>query len=91
MRAIRAPPPILKPLVAKTVDARRLYSIAFIRSYDGKDDSIIPYYWIGPTSEESEANMALQKAEVDGIQIPVLTNSRGLKKMTQLSYFKQVG
>jgi hypothetical protein len=55
----------------------------------GKEDQIIPFFWVTTTAVEHEANMTFKHVNVDGTRIPVLTNNRIVKRMNVLQYFKE--
>lgn len=54
-----------------------------------KEDEVVnPYFWVGSTANESEANMVHRKATEDGVSFSVLTNRCMVKSMELLQVFK---
>ena len=45
-----------------------------------------PYWWVKPCEEEGGSNMVFSTVTVDGIQIPILQNSKPLEAPQQLLY-----
>ena len=53
------------------------------------ESAIVPFWWVGTSSEVSECNMVLHtKKSTHGFAIPVLQNSRGVKAKEKLLIYQ---
>lgn len=51
---------------------------------DSADGVLIPYNFVGTTSEEGDVTMVSKMVTFEGLKIPVLTNDKALAKEIQL-------
>ena len=51
---------------------------------DSADGALIPYNFVGKTSEEMDVTMVVKMVTYDGLKIPVLTNEKALTPESQL-------
>ena len=51
---------------------------------DSADGALIPYNFVGKTSEEMDVTMVVKMVTYDGLKIPVLTNDKALTAESQL-------
>lgn len=51
---------------------------------DSADGALIPYNFVGKTSEEVDVTMVVKMVTYDGLKIPVPTNEKTLTKEPQL-------
>ena len=54
---------------------------------DGKNH-LNPYWWVKPCEDEDVANMEFATVSQDGINVPILQNSKALAAKEQLFYYK---
>ena len=54
-----------------------------------KADCVVPYYWVGETSDKCAVNMKVHFVKHNGYNLPVLCNTKAVKKNDILSVYKE--
>ena len=54
-----------------------------------EDAVMVPFWWVGTTSNKDDANMEMYHMSVNGLQIPTLRNTQALKQFTRLLKFQE--
>ena len=54
-----------------------------------EDAVMVPFWWVGTTSNKDDANMEMHHMSVEGLKIPTMRNNQALKPFTRLFKFQE--